>query len=105
MKQESNKKRPSRCLACLVRGLVAREEKRLNLPKHWAGTSSPSIAFMFRVGPWMIDRNGIHREYRAVSKDGKITNRRWKRIYPTNATMQATTSAPCEPESKNKLTR
>ena len=72
-------------LACLVRGLVAREEKRLNLPKHWAGTSSPSIAFMFRVGPWMIDRKGLHRECRAVSKDGKIVNRRWKQIYPTNA--------------------
>jgi hypothetical protein len=85
MKQESNKKRPSRCLARLVRGLVAREERRLNLPKHWAGTSSPSIAFMFRVGPWMIDRKGLHRECRAVSKDGKIVNRRWKQIYPTNA--------------------
>ncbi len=86
MKPESNNKRPSRCLARLVRGLVAAEEQRLDLPKHWAGTTSPSIAFMLRVGPWMIDRNGIHREYRAVSKDGKITNRRWKRIYPTNAT-------------------
>lgn len=71
-------------LARLVRGLVAREEKRLNLPKHWAGTSSETAAFMLRVGPWMIDRKGLHREYRAVSKDGKITNRRWKTIYPTN---------------------
>lgn len=84
MKHEYNNKRPSSCLARLVRGLVDAEEQRLNLPKHWAGTISPSIAFMLRVGPWMIDRKGIHREYRAVSKDGKITNRRWKRIYPAN---------------------
>ena len=105
MKQESNKKRPSRCLARLVRGLVAREEKRLNLPKHWAGTTSPSIAFMLRVGPWMIDRNGIHREYRAVSKDGKITNRRWKRIYPTNVKGMAPGSAVSDSESTNSADR
>ena len=72
----------------IVRGWVAREEKRLNLPQQWAGTSSESIAFMVRVGPWMLDRKGIHREYRSVSKDGKITNRRWKIIYPTNATVE-----------------
>jgi hypothetical protein len=53
-----------------------------NLPPLEAGTTSPPIAFMLRVGPWMIDNHGLHREYRSVSKDGKIIKRRWKTLTP-----------------------
>jgi len=54
----------------------------MKLPKLWPGISSPPVAFMLRVGSWMVDCNGIHREVRTVSTNGKIINRRWRTLYP-----------------------
>jgi ribosomal protein L19E len=80
----------TRLLQRLLRAVIHREERRLDLHKLWAGTTSPSVAFMFRVGPWMITHKGIHKEFRSVSHDGKISNRRWRTLYPKKARSSAT---------------
>lgn len=65
-----------------LRWLIRREEKRLNLPEHWVGTADPVFAFMVRLGPWMVNSEGVWREYRRVSRNGKIVCRDWKRVWP-----------------------
>ncbi len=51
---------------------IAYEERRLNLPRH----------VLLRIGPWKIENLTLQHEYRAVSANGHITNRRWRQVFP-----------------------
>jgi hypothetical protein len=61
---------------------IAYEERRLNLPRHGPGYTVPQVYFLLRIGPWKIENLTLQHEYRAVSANGHITNRRWRQVFP-----------------------
>lgn len=72
--------------------LPASVTSHVHSPK-WLGTAGVQIA---RSLPWSDHPAIFLTDYTLFLIPEKQTN-------PTNATMQATTSAPCDSESKNKL--